>query len=123
MEGRDELTERILGCAIEVHRTLGPGLLESTYEEAMCVELEDARLAFVRQLPIPILYKGRELGEYRLDLLVEDAVIVEIKAVTKLDPVFDAQILTYLKVSGKRVGLLINFHAPLLKQGIKRFVL
>jgi len=123
METRDPLTERILGCAIEVHRTLGPGLLESTYEEAMCIELEEAGLDFIRQSSIPLFYKGRPIGEYRLDLVVENKVVVEIKAVSRLDPIFEAQVLTYLKVTGKRVGLLINFHSSLLKQGVKRFVL
>jgi GxxExxY protein len=123
MDHGDEITERILGCAIEVHRTLGPGLLETTYEAAMCVELAEAGLRFARQLPVPVVYKGHPIGEYRVDLLVEDAVVVEIKAVTKWDAVFEAQVLTYMKVTGKRVGLLINFHSRLLKQGVRRFVL
>jgi GxxExxY protein len=123
MDHGDEITERILGCAIEVHRTLGPGLLETTYESAMCVELAEAGLRFARQLPVPVVYKGHPIGEYRVDLLVEDAVVVEIKAVTKWDAVFEAQVLTYMKVTGKRVGLLINFHSRLLKQGVRRFVL
>lgn len=123
MEGRDELTERILGCAIEVHRVLGPGLLESTYEEALCLELEEAGLRFARQVSVPVLYKTKPIGEYRVDLVVEDKVVVEIKAVTKFDPIFEAQVLTYLRVTGKHVGLLINFHSRLLMQGVKRFVL
>ncbi len=123
MEHGSDVTERILQCAIEVHRTLGPGLLEGTYEAAVCIELEDARLSFSRQMAVPVVYKGRTIGEYRVDLLVEGSVVVEVKAVSRLEPVFDAQVLTYLKVTGCRVGLLINFHAPLLKQGIKRFVL
>ena len=123
MEGRDELTERILGCAIEVHRVLGPGLLESTYEEALCLELEEAGLCFARQVAVPVFYKTKPIGEYRVDLVVEDKVVVEVKAVTKLDPVFEAQVLTYLKVTEKHVGLLINFHSRLLMQGVKRFVL
>jgi GxxExxY protein len=117
------LTERIIGCAIEVHRVLGPGLLESTYESALCIELGDAGLSFKRQVILPVTYKGREIGEYRLDLLVEDTVIVEIKSVERLDPVFDAQLLTYLRVTGKAVGLLINFNSRLVKDGIKRLVL
>jgi GxxExxY protein len=123
MEGRDELTERILGCAIEVHRVLGPGLLESTYEEALCLELEEAGLRFARQVAVPVFYKTKPIGEYRVDLVVEDKVVVEVKAVTKLDPVFEAQVLTYLKVTEKHVGLLVNFHSRLLMQGVKRFVL
>ena len=91
---QDPLTERILGCAIEVHRILGPGLLESAYVEALSVELAEARLRFVRQMPVPLTYKGRYLGEYRLDLLVEEAVVVEVKAVERFDPVHEAQLLT-----------------------------
>lgn len=123
MEGRDELTERILGCAIEVHRVLGPGLLESTYEEALCLELQEAGLRFARQVAVPVVYKTKPIGEYRVDLVVEDKVVVEIKAVTKFDPIFEAQVLTYLRVTDKHVGLLINFHSRLLMQGVKRFVL
>jgi GxxExxY protein len=118
-----KLTERIIGCAIEVHRHLGPGLLEATHEEALCVELEEAGLKYRRQLPVPVVYKGRTIGEYRLDLMVEDAVIVEIKSVQRYDPVFEAQILTYPRVTGKRIGLLINFNSRLLKDGIKRYIL
>jgi GxxExxY protein len=123
LEELNQLTEKIIGCAIEVHRNLGPGLLEATYEEAMCIELTDAGVKYRRQMPFPILYKGRTLGEYRLDLLVEDAVIVEIKSVERFDPVFEAQVLTYLKATGKKVGLLINFNSRLVRDGIKRFVL
>jgi len=123
LEELNPLTEKIIGCAIEVHRNLGPGLLEATYEEALCIELTDAGVSFRRQMPFPILYKGRTLGEYRLDLLVENAVIVEIKSVERFDPVFEAQILTYLKATRKKVGLLINFNSRLLRDGIKRFVL
>ena len=119
----DAITEGIIGAAIEVHRVLGPGLLESTYEEALCVELAEAGWRYERQVRVPISYKGKLLGEYRLDLLVEDAAIVEIKSVERYDPIFQAQVLTYLRASGKRVGLLINFNSRLLKDGIKRFVL
>ena len=90
----NELTEKIIGCAIEVHRQLGPGLLEGTYEAAICVELEGANLKYRQQPIFPVLYKGRKIGEYRLDLLVEEAVVVEIKSVERLDPVFEAQVLT-----------------------------
>ena len=120
---RDALTERIIGCAIAVHRELGPGLLEAIYEEALSIELAEQGLVFRRQLAVPAVYKGRPLGEYRLDLLVEDAVIVEVKSVDQLHPVFEAQLLTYLKVTGKKTGLLINFNTRLLKDGIKRLVL
>ena len=117
------LNERIIGCAIEVHRELGPGLLESAYERAMCVELDEARLQFQCETLVPVIYKVREVGEYRVDLIVENLVVVEIKSVERFDPVFEAQVLTYLRVTGKRVGLLINFNSRLLKDGVKRFVL
>lgn len=122
-EDRDPLTERIIGCAIEVHRQLGPGLLEDTYERALCVELELANLTFKRQVLFPVVYKGRSIGEYRIDLIVEDSVVLELKSVDRFDPVFEAQLLTYLRVTGKKVGLLINFNTRLLKDGIKRYVL
>jgi GxxExxY protein len=119
----NRLTEQIIGCAIEVHKHLGPGLLESTYELALCIELEEAGLKYKRQLSFPVIYKTRKIGDYRLDLIVEDQFIIEIKSVERLDPVFEAQLLTYLKVAGKQVGLLINFNSRLLKDGIKRMVL
>ena len=122
-EERDALTEKIIGRAIEVHRQLGPGLLESTYEAALSVELELSNLQFQRQLICRISYKGRIIGEHRLDLLVEKAVILEIKSVERYDPLFEAQVLTYLKITGLRRALLINFNSRLLKDGIKRFVL
>ena len=123
MDEINQLTERIIGCAIEVHRNLGPGLLESTYDEALCIEFDQSGINYQRQLPFPILYKGKTIGEYRLDLLVQDAVIVEIKSVNRIDSVFEAQVLTYLKATGKKVGLLINFNSRLLHEGIKRFIL
>jgi GxxExxY protein len=109
--------------AMEVHRVLGPGLLESLYESALRKELEVAGMSCARQVPIPVEYKGEVIGEHRLDLLVEGQVIVEVKAVERFDPVFEAQILSYLRITGKRVGLLVNFHSQLLKNGIKRYVL
>jgi len=120
---QDPLTEKIIGCAIEVHRHLGPGLLESLYEAALAVELEEVGLKFQRQAVIPVSCKKRAIGEYRLDLLVEEAVVLEIKSVERHDPVFEAQLLTYMKISAKRVGLLINFNSKLLKDGVRRFVL
>jgi GxxExxY protein len=117
------VTQRIIKCAIEVHKQLGPGLLESIYENALAIELELEGLAYKEQLAIPIIYKGRSLGEHRLDLLIEDMVIVEIKSVERFDPVFEAQLLTYLRLTKKRVGLLINFNTRLVKDGIKRFIL
>jgi GxxExxY protein len=123
MEAINKLTEKIIGCAIEVHRVLGPGLLESVYEEALCIELSEAELKFKRQVNIPAVYKGRQVGQYRIDLIVEESVIVELKSVDRHDPVFEAQILTYLRVTEKKVGLLINFNSKLLRSGVKRFVL
>jgi GxxExxY protein len=122
-EQRDPLTEKIIGCAIEVHRVLGPGLLEASYEAALAIEFAAAKLSFQRQLIIPVFYKGQPIGEHRLDFLVEDAVIVELKSVERFDPIFEAQVLTYLRLSSKRRGLLINFNSRLLKDGVKRFVL
>ena len=122
MEEINALTERIIGCAIEVHKQLGPGLLEATYESALGIEFEEAGLRHKRQLAYPVMYKGRTIGEYRLDMIVEDAVVVEIKSVERFDPVFEAQVLTYLKVTGKKIGLLINFNSRLLRDGIKRYI-
>ena len=123
MDDINQITEKIIGCAIEVHRTLGPGLLEATYEEALCIEFTDIGMKFQRQMPFPIMCKGRNLGQYRLDLLVDEQVIVEIKSVERFDSVFEAQVLTYLRVTGKRIGLLINFNSRLLRDGVKRFAL
>ncbi|NOT03685.1 MAG: GxxExxY protein [Anaerolineales bacterium] len=117
------ITQRIIKCAIEVHKQLGPGLLENMYENALTVEFELEGLSCKQQLAIPAIYKGRSLGDYRLDLLVEDMVIVEVKSVERFDPVFEAQLLTYLRLTKKRVGLLINFNTRLVKDGIKRFIL
>jgi GxxExxY protein len=120
---RDPLTERLIGLAIEVHRALGPGLLESAYEECLCLELEQAGVIYARQVPLPIVYKGRRLDcGYRLDVIVERALILEIKSIEQLLPIHDAQILTYLRLSRHKVGLLINFNTFLLKHGIRRFV-
>ena len=114
----NEITERIIGAAIEIHRHLGPGLLESAYEECLCYELSQQGL---RQLDVPVLYQGVKLDcGCRFDLLVEDSVIVEIKSTESLPPVFAAQLLPYLKICGKRVGLLINFNVPVLRHGLKR---
>jgi GxxExxY protein len=122
MDQIHKITESIIGCAIEVHRQLGPGLLEGTYEAALAIEFESAGTHFERQLAFPVLYKEKKIGEYRLDLLVENEVVVEIKSVERFDPIFEAQILTYLRVTGKKVGLLINFNSRLLRDGIKRFI-
>ena len=119
----NKITERIIGCGIELHRHLGPGLLESAYEAALCVELGLQGLHYQRQVPIPLTYKGERIGDYRIDLVVEDAVVVEIKSVERHDPLFEAQVLTYLKITGKKVGLLMNFNSRLLTNGIKRLIL
>jgi GxxExxY protein len=116
----NSITERIIGRAIEVHRVLGPGLLEPVYETALCIELEDAQIPYCRQIRLPAFYRGRRLGEYRLDLIVDDCVIVEVKAVERANPLFEAQLLTYLRVTGKPVGPLLNFNSRLLKDGITR---
>lgn len=130
MERRDaetqrenQITDRVIGAAIEVHRHLGPGLLEAAYEECMCYELKHSGLHFTRQASVPVVYKGLKLNcGFRLDLLVEDLVVVEIKAVESVLPVHEAQLLTYLKILDKTVGLLINFNEPALKTGIRRVV-
>lgn len=120
----DSLTERVIGFAIEVHRGLGPGLLESAYEECLCFELREQRTAFRRQVPLPVVYKGVRLDcGYRLDILVEDRLIVELKTAERLMPIHEAQMLTYLKLSGVRTGLLMNFNSAVLKDGIRRIML
>ena len=120
----NKLTEAIIGAAIEVHRALGPGLLESAYSECLCRELSVRGVPFEREKPLPLEYKGIRLEcGYRLDLLVAGAVVVEVKAVEALAPVHEAQLLTYLRLGGWRVGLLINFNVEVLKQGIRRKVL
>jgi GxxExxY protein len=119
----ESLTGDIIGAAIEVHRQLGPGLLESTYEACLCRELELRSVAFEYQKPLPLEHKGIKLDcGYRLDLVVAGVVIVEIKSVEALAPIHEAQLLTYLKLTGVRVGLLMNFNVPVLKDGLGRFV-
>ena len=121
---RDNLTERIIGCAIEVHRALGPGLLESAYEDCLCHELRENRIQYRRQITLPVSYKSVQLESgFRIDLLVEDRVVLELKAVEQILPVHEAQLLTYLKLGRFPIGLLMNFHVPVLKQGIRRMVL
>ena len=117
------VTEGIIGAAIEVHRALGPGLLESIYEECLAEELSLRRLPYERQRAVPLIYKGRCLGtDLRVDLLVGDEVVVELKAVEKIVPIHAAQVVTYLRLTQKPYGLLINFNVPLLKEGIRRFL-
>ena len=119
----DQITRRIIGGAIEVHKTVGPGLLESAYQACLAFELREAGLKVEEQLPLPVVYKIVRLDcGYRIDLLVETEILVEIKAIESLAPIHDAQLLSYLRLSGKRVGLLMNFHARVLKDGLKRIV-
>ncbi len=121
---KDALTAKIIGCAIEVHRELGPGLLESAYENCLAYELRLAGFKVKQQIELPVIYKGIEIDcKYRLDLVVDDKVILELKAVSQLESIHEAQLLTYLKLSKIHRGLLINFNTPLLRNGIKRFVL
>jgi GxxExxY protein len=120
----NHLSQAVIGAAIEVHRTLGPGLLESAYDQCLSRELALRQIPFERQRPMPVEYKGIRLDcAYRLDFLVAGLVVVEIKAVEALLPIHQAQLLSYLKLGGWKLGLLINFHAPLLREGIKRVVL
>ncbi len=117
------IAAQVLDAAFTVHRKLGPGLLESVYEACMCHELTKRGIPFKSQLALPVVYDGIQIDAgLRLDLLVDDEVIVELKAVTNMMPLFEAQLLTYLKLRGKRLGLLINFNVPLLKDGLKRIV-
>jgi GxxExxY protein len=118
------VTDQILGAGIEVHKALGPGLLESAYEQCLCHELTLRNVQFARQVAVPVRYKGIELDcGYRVDLLVEDWVVVELKAVDRLMPIHEAQLLTYLRLSEKRVGLLMNFNVSALRHGVVRRVL
>ena len=120
----NQVTKGVIGAAIEVHKALGPGLLESAYEGCLCRELSLRGLPFRRQVAMPVEYKGVRLDcGYKMDLVVEGAVVVELKTVASLLPVHEAQLLTYLKLSGCAVGLLINFNVPVLKDGVKRMVL
>ena len=119
----NEVTENIIGCAIEVHRELGPGLLESIYESALCIELDDRKVHYERQKSIPVNYKKHVLGEFKADLIVNNSVVVELKSVERFDPVFEAQVLSYMKLGNFKLGLLLNFNSRLLKESIRRFIL
>ena len=119
-----ELTEKIIGAAIEVHKYWGPGLIESVYEKSLARELELQGIEYKRQVDLKLQYKGTEVGDgLRLDLIVEGKVIVELKVVKDFDPIHEAQLLTYMKITGCKVGLLINFNKPTLREGIRRYVL
>ena len=120
----NRITSNVIGAAIEVHRNLGPALLESSYRECLCRELLLRGIAFEREKPLPLEYKGIHLGcGYRLDLLVDGCVVVEVKSIESLAPIHDAQLITYLRIGGWRVGLLINFNVAVLKSGIRRRIL
>jgi GxxExxY protein len=120
----DDLSNRVLGCAIDVHRELGPGLLESTYEQCLAYELNQAGIPFKIQQQLPVEYKEIKLDcGYRVDLFVDDRLIIELKSVERLLKIHEAQILTYMKLANVKVGLLINFNVDILKKGIRRFVL
>jgi GxxExxY protein len=121
---RDPITGQVIGLAIEVHRVLGPRLLESAYEECLCYELAQNQIVFRRQVPLPVKYKEVRLEcGYRMDIVVDDQVIVEVKTVERILPVHEAQLMTYLKLSGLRRGLLLNFNSAVLKDGMRRIVL
>ena len=123
-EKRDPLTEKVIGCAIEVHRILGPGLLESAYQRCLALELHNQGLSFETEVPMPVRYKNEILDcGYRADMLVEKSLILELKAVETILPIHQAQLLTYMKLSGIHLGLLINFHQTRLIDGLKRFIL
>jgi GxxExxY protein len=118
----DEVAHRVIGAALAVHRILGAGFTENVYENALCLELEARGIAYARQLRIPLFYRGEEVGAHVLDVLAEDAVVVELKAIEMFGPVHVAQINAYLRATGKRIGLLINFNVPLLRDGLRRVI-
>jgi len=123
LDGDTDVTDRILACALEVHRHLGPGLLESVYESALCIELRSRGMSFQRQVGVPLYYKGELISEHRPDLIVEERVVVEVKSLERLAPVHLAQVLTYLRVTSLKVGLLLNFNSPTMRDGTRRVVL
>ncbi len=118
----NKLSERVIGCAIEVHRRLGPGHLESVYEKALCIELKREEIPFEKQKTLDVTYRVKPVGHFRLDILVDKIIVLELKSVERHDPVIEATILSYLKLGKYPLGLLINFNSKLLKDGIKRFV-
>lgn len=123
MDNLNHISERIIGCAIKVHRTLGPGLLENIYEKALCIELRHDGLHFEEQKTLDVMYKNEVIGKYRMDVVVENSIVVEIKSVERYDTLFEAPLLSYMKLGRYRLGLLINFNSRLLKDGIKRLIL
>ncbi|MBK9216370.1 MAG: GxxExxY protein [Chloracidobacterium sp.] len=120
----EQLSHLVIGAALKVHKELGPGLIESVYERCLCYELQKAGLVYERQMAVPVVYDGMKLdADLRLDIWVEKSLIIEVKAVEATLPIHQAQLMTYLKLTGNRLGLLINFNVPLLKNGIKRVIL
>ncbi|MCC7178741.1 MAG: GxxExxY protein [Acidobacteria bacterium] len=120
---REQLVERTIGCALRVHQALGPGYVEAVYHDALAIELHEHGLPFKREFAVPVFYRGRLLRLHRIDLVVADTVIVEVKAVERLEPIHQAQVVSYLKASGLRVALLVNFNTPVLKLALRRIVL
>jgi GxxExxY protein len=119
----NQLSNKIIGAAIEVHKTLGPGLLESTYEKCLCYELKLRGISFANQVSLPVVYKGKPLDcRYQMDLVVENTIFLELKSCEKIEPIHPAQLLTYLKLSGLNLGLLLNFNVPVMRDGITRIV-
>ena len=123
LDGNTELTEKIIGCAIEVHRVLGPGLPESVCETALCIEMQSRGIPFKRQVGVPIYYKGQLISEHRPDLIVADEVIVEVKSIERIAEVHVAQVMTYLRITSLKVGLVMNFNSATMRAGIRRIVL
>jgi GxxExxY protein len=119
----NRLSYEVIGAAIEAHKALGAGLLEAIYQNAMCVELADRKIPFEKEKPISVYYKNQLVGDYRIDILVDKRIVVELKSVEKISPVHQSQIMTYLKISGCRLGLLMNFNVKMMKQGITRVAL
>jgi GxxExxY protein len=122
MDAPNDLSGRVIGAAIEVHRALGPGFLESVYEAALAIEFSERGILFARQVPIEVGYKGQAVGEGRADFIVENQIILELKAIENLMPIHEQQLLSYLKATGHRLGLLINFNVSVLSHGVKRVI-
>ena len=120
---QNDITEKIIGCCIEVHQRLGPGLLESIYENALCIEFDLNKINYERQKGFSVNYREKFIGDFRMDLIVENQVVVELKCVQRFDPVFEAQILSYMKLGNFKLGLLINFNSKMFRDGIKRYIL
>jgi GxxExxY protein len=123
LDGNSDITERIIGCAIEVHRELGPGLPEAVCETALCIELQSRGIPFKRQIGVPIYYKGHLLSEHRPDLIVADEIVVEVKTIERIAPVHVAQVTTYLRITSLKVGLILNFNSAAMRAGVRRVVL